>query len=71
MGSFDFKGKPTGVWKWFLHAPTWLFRARLGFLMGKRMIMIEHRGRRRRHLHSHIGDRKRSGLVPQHSGWRR
>lgn len=51
MGSFDFKGKPTGVWKWFLHAPTWLFRARLGFLMGKRMIMIEHRGRRSGNLY--------------------
>ena len=46
MSSFDFKGKPTGIWKWFLHAPTWLFRAHLGFLMGKRMLMIEHHGRK-------------------------
>jgi deazaflavin-dependent oxidoreductase (nitroreductase family) len=46
MGSFDFKGKPTGIWKWFLHAPTWLYRLHLGFLMGSRMLMIEHRGRK-------------------------
>jgi len=46
VGSFDFKTKPTGIWKWFLHAPTWLFRLRLGFLFGKRMLMIEHLGRK-------------------------
>jgi deazaflavin-dependent oxidoreductase (nitroreductase family) len=46
MSAFDFKQKPTGAWRWFLHAPTWLYRAHLGFLMGKRMLMIEHRGRR-------------------------
>ncbi|MEZ5174860.1 MAG: nitroreductase family deazaflavin-dependent oxidoreductase [Acidimicrobiia bacterium] len=43
--AFDFKSRPTGVWKWLLHMPTWLFRARLGFVFGKRMVMIEHRGR--------------------------
>lgn len=44
--SFDFKSKPTGLWKRILHAPTWLYRARLGFLFGKRFLMIEHRGRK-------------------------
>ncbi|MCB1246250.1 MAG: nitroreductase family deazaflavin-dependent oxidoreductase [Acidimicrobiia bacterium] len=44
--SFDFKSKPTGLWKHILHAPTWLYRARLGFLLGKRFVMIEHRGRK-------------------------
>jgi deazaflavin-dependent oxidoreductase (nitroreductase family) len=46
MGEFDFKAKPTGLFKWFLHAPTWIYRARLGFVMGKRFLMIEHRGRK-------------------------
>ena len=44
--AFDFKSKPTGIWKWFLHMPTWMFRMHLGFVFGKRMLMIEHRGRR-------------------------
>lgn len=42
----DFKTKPTGLFKRILHAPVWLFRARLGFLFGKRIVMLEHRGRR-------------------------
>lgn len=40
------KPKPTGLAKWFYYAPTYLFRAHLGFLMGKRFLMIEHRGRK-------------------------
>jgi deazaflavin-dependent oxidoreductase (nitroreductase family) len=43
---FDFKQKPTGLFKRILHAPVWLFRARLGFLFGKRIVMLEHEGRR-------------------------
>ena len=46
MGAFDFKQKPTGAFKRLLHAPVWLFRARLGFLFGKRIVMLEHVGRR-------------------------
>lgn len=45
MGTFNFKQKPSGFFKWFLHTPTWLYRAHLGFIMGKRLLMIEHRGR--------------------------
>ena len=45
MGEFDFKSKPRGLFKWFLHAPTYLYRWRLGFLFGERFLMIEHRGR--------------------------
>jgi len=44
--AFDFKSRPTGMWRWFLHIPTWLFRTRLGFVFGARMLMIEHRGRK-------------------------
>lgn len=31
--------------RWFVRAPIWLFRARLGFLFGRRLLMLEHRGR--------------------------
>ena len=41
----DLSTKPTGALKWVLKAPTILYRARLGFLFGKRFVMIEHRGR--------------------------
>ena len=40
------KSRPTGLTRWAIHAPTWLYRSRLGFLMGKRFLMIEHRGRK-------------------------
>lgn len=43
---FTFKRKPTGLFKRILHAPVWLFRARLGLLFGKRIVMLEYRGRR-------------------------
>ena len=46
MGSFNFKQRPTGLFKGILHAPVWLFRARLGFVFGKRIVMLEHIGRR-------------------------
>lgn len=44
--AFNFKQKPTGVFKRLLHAPVWLFRARLGFILGRRIVMLEHTGRR-------------------------
>lgn len=46
MSKFNFRQKPTGLFKHVLHAPVWVFRARLGFLMGKRIVMLEHIGRR-------------------------
>ena len=44
--NFDFKQKPSGLFKIFLHAPTWLYRAHIGFVFGHRFLMIEHRGRK-------------------------
>ncbi|MEO7058301.1 MAG: nitroreductase family deazaflavin-dependent oxidoreductase [Lapillicoccus sp.] len=32
--------------RWFVRAPIWLYRARLGFLFGSRLLMLEHTGRR-------------------------
>ncbi|MEE3851588.1 nitroreductase family deazaflavin-dependent oxidoreductase [Gordonia sp. LSe1-13] len=31
--------------RWLVRAPIWLFRARLGFLFGGRMLLLEHTGR--------------------------
>lgn len=31
--------------RWIVRAPIWLFRARLGFVFGSRMLMLEHIGR--------------------------
>lgn len=36
---------PTGLTRWLLRAPIGLYRARLGFLMGHRFVLIHHTGR--------------------------
>ncbi len=46
MPLIDLSHKPTGWRKWLLKAPSYVYRARLGFLFGRRFMMIEHRGRR-------------------------
>lgn len=51
MSSFDFKSKPSGLWKALLGAPAWLFRWHLGFVFGNRFVMIEHRGRKSQKLY--------------------
>ena len=51
MSKPDFKSKPTGIWKAFLDSPTWLYRWHLGFLFGRRFLMIEHRGRKSQKLY--------------------
>lgn len=47
----NFKQKPSGLFRWVLYAPTWLYRGHLGFLMGNRFIMIEHLGRKSGNLY--------------------
>ncbi len=32
--------------RWLVRAPIWLYRARLGVLLGSRLLMVEHVGRR-------------------------
>lgn len=32
--------------RWLVRAPIWLYRARLGFMFGTRLLMIEHTGRK-------------------------
>jgi len=51
MSDFNFKQKPTGLFKRFLHAPTWVYRARLGIVFGNRFLMIEHHGRKSGNLY--------------------
>jgi deazaflavin-dependent oxidoreductase (nitroreductase family) len=43
---FSFRKKPSGLFKWFLKAPQWLFRLKLGFLMGDRFLLLTHTGRK-------------------------
>ncbi|MGH8961317.1 MAG: nitroreductase family deazaflavin-dependent oxidoreductase [Jatrophihabitantaceae bacterium] len=31
--------------RWFVRAPIWVYRSRLGFVFGKRLLMLEHVGR--------------------------
>lgn len=45
MPLIDFSHKPTGWPRQMLKVPTYLYRARLGILLGHRFVMIEHRGR--------------------------
>jgi deazaflavin-dependent oxidoreductase (nitroreductase family) len=40
------KKKPTGIAKWFMQSPKWIFRARLGFVFGSRFLLLESIGRR-------------------------
>lgn len=40
------KGSPKGLSRLFFRAPIWLYKARLGFLLGHRFVMIEHVGRK-------------------------
>ncbi|MDX2379401.1 MAG: nitroreductase family deazaflavin-dependent oxidoreductase [Acidimicrobiia bacterium] len=44
--SFSFRQKPSGLFKWILKVPGWMFRIKLGFLFGDRFILITHSGRK-------------------------
>ena len=40
------KGPPKGLMRWFLRAPIALYGTRLGWLLGKRFLLLEHIGRK-------------------------
>ena len=40
------KGKPSGLMRFFLRAPIWLYKARMGWLLGGRFLMLTHTGRK-------------------------
>lgn len=37
---------PRGLLRWFMRVPIFLYRLHLGWLLGKRFLLLEHRGRR-------------------------
>jgi deazaflavin-dependent oxidoreductase (nitroreductase family) len=39
-------GRPRGLSRLFLRAPIWLYRARLGWLLGQRFVLLTHIGRK-------------------------
>ena len=67
MSGFDFRSKPTGLFKWILHVPSYVYRAHLGFLFGKRFLMIEHRGRTSGALYRTVLEV--AGRVPEEGEW--
>lgn len=67
MSDFNFKQKPSGLFKRFLHTPTWLYRAHLGFVFGHRFLMIEHRGRKSGSLYRTVLEV--AGRYPDRNEW--
>ena len=58
--------------RWIVRAPIGLYRARLGFLFGSRLLMLEHTGRksgRRRHVVLEIVDCPQPGTFVVASGF--
>lgn len=51
LGTWNFKQKPTGLFKWVLRVPSALYRLHLGFVFGQRFMLITHRGSRSGRLH--------------------
>ena len=60
--------------RWFVRAPIWLYRARLGVVFGSRLLMIEHTGRTsglRRYVVLEIVDRPSPGRYVVVAGFGR
>jgi deazaflavin-dependent oxidoreductase (nitroreductase family) len=60
--------------RWFVRAPIWIYRARLGAIFGGRLLMLEHRGRRSgkpRYVVLEVVDRPRPGAFVIVSGFGR
>ena len=70
MPLIDLSRKPTGWLKLLLRFPVYLYRARLGFLFGRRFLMIEHRGRHSGHRYHTVVEvaGRRSGELICASG---
>lgn len=65
--------RPTGILKALLRAPIWLYRARLGFVLGHRFLYVAHRGRvsgkRRETVVEVVEYDKAAGRVFVVAGW--
>ncbi|WP_459957342.1 nitroreductase family deazaflavin-dependent oxidoreductase [Nocardia sp. IFM 10818] len=58
--------------RWFVRAPIWLFRARLGFVFGGRVLLLEHIGRKsgeQRYVALEAVDRPDANTVMLASGF--
>lgn len=58
--------------RWFVRAPIWLYRARLGAVFGSRLIMLEHTGRvsgARRHVVLEVVDKPAGDCYTVASGF--
>lgn len=58
--------------RWLVRAPIWLYRARLGFMFGSGLLMLEHTGRKtgaRRYVVLEVLGRPRPGSYVVASGW--
>jgi hypothetical protein len=54
--------------RWIVRAPVWLYRARLGFVFGSRLLMLEHTGRKtgiRRYVVLEAVDHPDPGTGPE------
>jgi len=40
------KNKPTGILRWALHAPRWVYHSGLGWMLGNRFLLLSYVGRR-------------------------
>lgn len=64
---------PVGLKRWFFRAPVWVYRARLGFLFGHRMLYLVTRGRRSGMPRETVLEATQydpvAGLVVVVSGW--
>ena len=58
--------------RWIVRAPVWLYRARLGFVFGPRLLMLEHTGRKtgiRRYVVLEVVDRPDPGTYVVAAGF--
>jgi deazaflavin-dependent oxidoreductase (nitroreductase family) len=46
MASYQPPAKPRGALKWGFNLPIWLYRLRLGWLLGHRFLLLTHQGRK-------------------------
>jgi F420H(2)-dependent quinone reductase len=64
---------PRGVLRWLLRLPIWLYRLRMGRLLGNRFLMLTHIGRKsgqpRQSVLEVVGHDEATGIYIIASGW--